>query len=39
MLVSSLRLRLSGTIDPLNYAVVMMGALADPGTLFPPEGS
>lgn len=36
MLVSFLRLMLSGTIDLLNYAVVKMGALADPGTLFPP---
>lgn len=36
MLVSFSRLRLSGTIDLLNYAVVMMEALLDPGTLFPP---
>ena len=36
MLVSFLRLMLSGTIDLLNYAVVKMGALADLGTLFPP---
>lgn len=36
MLVSFLTLMRYGTINLLNYEVTEMGALADPGTLFPP---
>lgn len=36
MLAFSLRLKLSGTRDLPRYAVAEKGALADPGTLFPP---